>query len=91
MLGGGGCHCGDLSEAGRDSFRRRACGARVIALPPGEIAAHLDGRLRLLTVGRRVERHHTSLRATIDWSYAFRSDFPAVGRTMQPVHISDRH
>jgi predicted ATPase len=45
--------------------------ARVIALGPGEIAAHLDERFRLLTGGRRapVERHHT-LRATIDWSYA---------------------
>jgi predicted ATPase/class 3 adenylate cyclase len=44
--------------------------ARVIALSPGEIAAHLDERFRLLTGGRRaaVERHHT-LRATIDWSY----------------------
>jgi predicted ATPase len=45
--------------------------ARVTALSPGEIAAHLDERFRLLTGGRRaaVERHHT-LRATIDWSYA---------------------
>jgi predicted ATPase/class 3 adenylate cyclase len=45
--------------------------ARVIALGPGEIAAHLDERFRLLTGGRRAvgERHHT-LRATIDWSYA---------------------
>jgi predicted ATPase len=44
--------------------------ARVIALAPGEIAAHLDERFRLLTGGRRaaVERHHT-LRAAIDWSY----------------------
>jgi predicted ATPase len=45
--------------------------ARVIALAPEEIAAHLDERFRLLTGGRRavVERHHT-LRATIDWSYS---------------------
>jgi predicted ATPase len=45
--------------------------ARVIALSPGEIAAHLDERFRLLTGGRRaaVERHHT-LWATIDWSFA---------------------
>jgi predicted ATPase len=44
--------------------------ARCIALSPGEIAAHLDERFRLLTGGRRaaVERLHT-LRATIDWSY----------------------
>jgi predicted ATPase/class 3 adenylate cyclase len=44
--------------------------ARVIALTPGDIAAHLDERFRLLT-GRRaaVERHHT-LRATVDWSYS---------------------
>jgi predicted ATPase/class 3 adenylate cyclase len=48
--------------------------ARVIALAPAEIAAHLDERFRLLTGGRRapVERHHT-LRATIDWSYALMS------------------
>jgi predicted ATPase/class 3 adenylate cyclase len=48
--------------------------ARVIALGPAEIAAHLDERFRLLTGGRRapVERHHT-LRATIDWSYALLS------------------
>jgi predicted ATPase len=49
--------------------------ARVIALSPGEIAAHLDERFRLLTGGRRaaVERHHT-VRATIDWSYALLSE-----------------
>jgi predicted ATPase/class 3 adenylate cyclase len=48
--------------------------ARVMALSPGEIAAHLDERFRLLTGGRRaaVERHHT-LRATIDWSYTLLS------------------
>jgi predicted ATPase len=48
--------------------------ARVIALSPGEIAAHLDERFRLLTGGRRaaVERHDT-LRATIDWSDALLS------------------
>jgi predicted ATPase len=49
--------------------------ARVIALAPGEIAAHLDERFRLLTGGRRaaIERHHT-LRATIDWSYTLLSE-----------------
>jgi predicted ATPase len=49
--------------------------ARVIALSPGEIAAHLDERFRLLTGGRRaaVERHQT-LRATIDWSYTLLSE-----------------
>jgi predicted ATPase len=49
--------------------------ARVVALGPGEIAAHLDERFRLLSGGRRaaVERHHT-LRATIDWSYALLSE-----------------
>jgi predicted ATPase len=48
--------------------------ARVIAFGPGEIAARLDERFRLLTGGRRaaVERHHT-LRATIDWSYTLLS------------------
>jgi predicted ATPase/class 3 adenylate cyclase len=49
--------------------------ARVIALAPGEIAAYLDERFRLLTGGRRaaVERHHT-LRAAIDWSYTLLSE-----------------
>ena len=44
--------------------------ARVTALHPGQIAARLDERFRLLNAGRRsvVERHQT-LRATIDWSY----------------------
>jgi hypothetical protein len=45
--------------------------ARVMALGPREIAAHLDERFRLLTGGQRgaIERHHT-LRAAIDWSYS---------------------
>ena len=45
--------------------------ARVVAMSPGEIAARLDERFRLLTGGRRtaVERHQT-LRATVDWSYS---------------------
>jgi predicted ATPase len=45
--------------------------ARVASMAPGEIAALLDERFRLLTGGRRraVERHHT-LRATVDWSYS---------------------
>jgi predicted ATPase len=49
--------------------------ARVIALGPREISAHLDERFRLLTGGRRVavERHHT-LRVTVDWSYALLSE-----------------
>jgi predicted ATPase/class 3 adenylate cyclase len=45
--------------------------ARTVAMSPGEIAARLDERFRLLTGGRRtaVERHQT-LRATVDWSYS---------------------
>lgn len=45
--------------------------ARVPVLPPEELLARLDDRLRLLTRGARtaVPRHQT-LRATIDWSYA---------------------
>ena len=45
--------------------------ARIASMAPGEIAALLDERFRLLTGGRRraVERHHT-LRATVDWSYS---------------------
>ena len=49
--------------------------ARVVAMNPGEIAALLDERFRLLTGGRRaaVERHQT-LRAAVDWSYSLLSD-----------------
>jgi predicted ATPase/DNA-binding SARP family transcriptional activator/class 3 adenylate cyclase len=45
--------------------------ARVTAMSPAEISAHLDERFRLLTGGQRgrVERHQT-LRATVEWSYA---------------------
>ncbi len=45
--------------------------ARIVAMTPAEIAAHLDERFRLLTGGRRaaVERHQT-LRATVDWSFS---------------------
>ena len=44
--------------------------ARVPALTPSEIAAHLDRRFRLLTGGRRsaVTRHQT-LRNAMEWSY----------------------
>ena len=44
--------------------------ARVAAMCPTDIAAHLDERFRLLTGKRRgrVERHQT-LRATVEWSY----------------------
>jgi predicted ATPase/class 3 adenylate cyclase len=49
--------------------------ARVTALSPVEIAAHLDERFRLLAGARRsgVERHQT-LRATVEWSYALLDD-----------------
>jgi predicted ATPase len=45
--------------------------ARVSAMNPSDIAAHIDERFRLLTGGRRtgIERHQT-LRATVDWSYS---------------------
>ena len=45
--------------------------ARIVAMTPAEIVAHLDERFRLLTGGRRaaVERHQT-LRATVDWSFS---------------------
>jgi len=44
--------------------------ARVRSMTPGEIAARLDERFRLLRGGRRtaMERHQT-LRATVEWSY----------------------
>jgi predicted ATPase/class 3 adenylate cyclase len=44
--------------------------ARVEAMSPVEIAAHLDERFRILTGKRRgrMERQQT-LRATVDWSY----------------------
>ncbi len=49
--------------------------ARVASMGPGDIAARLDERFRLLTGGRRraVERHHT-LRAAVDWSYQMLDD-----------------
>jgi predicted ATPase len=49
--------------------------ARTVAMSPGEIAALLDERFRLLTGGRRsgVERHQT-LRAAVDWSYSLLAD-----------------
>jgi predicted ATPase/class 3 adenylate cyclase len=49
--------------------------ARVASMAPGEIAAHLDERFRLLAGRRRgtVERHQT-LRATLDWSYSLLAD-----------------
>jgi predicted ATPase len=48
--------------------------ARAVAMSPGEIAARLDERFRLLTGGRRtaLERHQT-LRATVEWSYSMLS------------------
>ena len=49
--------------------------ARVVSMNPGEIAALVDERFRLLTGGRRtaVERHQT-LRAAVDWSYSLLSE-----------------
>jgi len=49
--------------------------ARVKAMSPAEISAHLDERFRLLTGGRRgrVERHQT-LRSALEWSYSLLSD-----------------
>jgi predicted ATPase/class 3 adenylate cyclase len=49
--------------------------ARTAALSPGDVAALLDERFRLLTRGRRgaVDRHQT-LRATVDWSYSLLSE-----------------
>jgi predicted ATPase len=49
--------------------------ARVRAMTPTEITAHLDRRFKLLTRGRRtaVTRHQT-LRNTLDWSYDLLDD-----------------
>jgi non-specific serine/threonine protein kinase len=49
--------------------------ARANVLAVDQIAARIDDRFRLLTVGRRAApaRHHT-LRATVDWSYALLSE-----------------
>lgn len=49
--------------------------ARVNSIPIGEIAARLDDRFRLLTIGDRtaLPRHRT-LRASMDWSYDLLSD-----------------
>jgi predicted ATPase len=44
--------------------------ARVRSMAPGEIAARLDQRFRLLTGGTRTAAsRHQTLRAAIDWSY----------------------
>jgi predicted ATPase/DNA-binding XRE family transcriptional regulator len=44
--------------------------ARVPALGVGEIAAHLDKRLHILSTGNRTDSpRHQTLRAAIDWSY----------------------
>lgn len=44
--------------------------ARVKTLTPEQIAARLDDRFRLLTVGpRTAESRHRTLRATVDWSH----------------------
>jgi predicted ATPase len=49
--------------------------ARVAAMTPTKIAAHLDERFRLLTGGRRRSRErHQTLRRTIDWSYDLLDD-----------------
>jgi non-specific serine/threonine protein kinase len=49
--------------------------ARANVLAVDQIAARIDDRFRLLTVGRRAApaRHHT-LRATVDWSYDLLSE-----------------
>lgn len=43
--------------------------ARVNVLDVGQIAAHLDDSLSLLTKGSRMLARHQTLRAAIDWSY----------------------
>jgi predicted ATPase/class 3 adenylate cyclase len=49
--------------------------ARLKALSPLEIAAHLDERFRLLTAGSRtVLPRHQTLRGLIDWSYELLSE-----------------
>jgi non-specific serine/threonine protein kinase len=49
--------------------------ARVVALSPAQIAARLDQRFGLLTVGSRVAApRQQTLRATIDWSYDLLDD-----------------
>jgi predicted ATPase len=49
--------------------------ARVPALPPKTLLAHLDHRLKLLTGGAQdLEERQRTLRATIDWSYDLLSE-----------------
>jgi predicted ATPase/DNA-binding SARP family transcriptional activator len=43
--------------------------ARFHALSPGQVAARLDDRFRLLADGRPVVGRHQTLRAVIDWSW----------------------
>ena len=45
------------------------------SMTPGEIAAHLDRRFRMLTGGRRTAvSRHQAMRNTIDWSYDLLDD-----------------
>ena len=43
--------------------------ARLPGTTITELAGNLDDRFGLLTVGRRADRRHRSLRAVVDWSY----------------------
>jgi predicted ATPase/DNA-binding SARP family transcriptional activator len=43
--------------------------ARLPGTTVSELAANLQDRFELLTVGRRADRRHHSLRAVVDWSY----------------------
>jgi predicted ATPase/DNA-binding SARP family transcriptional activator len=43
--------------------------ARLPGTTVGELAASLQGRFRLLTVGHRADSRHQSLQAVVDWSY----------------------
>ena len=43
--------------------------ARLPGTTVGELAANLRDRFGLLTVGRRADSRHRSLRAVVDWSY----------------------
>jgi predicted ATPase/DNA-binding SARP family transcriptional activator len=43
--------------------------ARLPGTTVSELAANLDNRFGLLTVGRRADSRHRSLRAVVDWSY----------------------
>lgn len=68
--------------------------ARTRTMPPADLLARLDNRLRLLTGGQRSGvQHHRTLRAAIEWSYDLLSPherlvFQRLSRFVGPFDLS---